>query len=186
MLDDVRRGTWNEARKQARQNETKRGRGRPAKDAPARPDSERAKSVKGARYSLLKNPENLTEKQQSHLEWVVKTDPKLARAYYLKEGPRLVFKLPYVEAVEALDRWVSWARRHRIPEFVKLQKRIVRHRDSILAAIEHGLSNGRVESMNPKIRLMTRIAFGFKSPDALIPLAMLSLDCHKPVLPGRN
>lgn len=88
--------------------------------------------------------------------------------------------------MEALDRWVSWATRCRIPEFVKLQKRIVRHRDSILAAIEHGLSNGRVESMNTKIRLMTRIAFGFNSPDALIALAMLSLGGHKPVLPGRN
>jgi hypothetical protein len=39
--------------------------------------------------------------------------------------------------------------------------------------------------MNTKIRLMTRIAFGFTSPDALIALAMLSLGGHKPVLPGR-
>ena len=39
--------------------------------------------------------------------------------------------------------------------------------------------------MNTKIRLITRIAFGFKSPDALIALAMLSLGGHKPVLPGR-
>jgi transposase len=186
MLDDVRRGVWNDARNKARQNDAKRGRGRPAKDAPARPDSERAKSVRGAKYSLLKNPENLTEKQQEQLAWIVKTDPKLARAYYLKEGLRSVFKLPYGEAVEALDRWVSWARRCRIPEFVKLQKRIVRHRESILAAIEYGLSNGRVESMNTKIRLMTRVAFGFRSPDALIALAMLSLGGHKPVLPGRN
>ena len=40
--------------------------------------------------------------------------------------------------------------------------------------------------MNTKIRLMTRIAFGFKSPDALIALAMLSVGGHKPVLPQRN
>ena len=40
-------------------------------------------------------------------------------------------------------------------------------------------------TMNTKIRLMTRIAFGFTSPDALIALAMLSLGGHKPVLPGR-
>ena len=39
--------------------------------------------------------------------------------------------------------------------------------------------------MNTKIRLLTRIAFGFKSPHALIALAMLSLGGHKPVLPGR-
>jgi transposase len=97
----------------------------------------------------------------------------------------VIFKLPHDQASEALDRWVSWARRCRIPAFVKLQRSIVTHRASILASIEHSLSNGRVESMNTKIRLLTRIAFGFKSPHALIALAMLSLGGHKPVLPGR-
>ena len=185
-LDEVRRAAWNDARKAARTNEARRGRGRPAKDAPARPDSARAAGIKNSRYAPWKNPENLTEKQQVKLAWIVHTDPTLARAYYLKEGLRVIFQLPYDQAVEALDRPVSWARRCRIPAFVKLQRSIVKHRASILAAIEHGLSNGRVESMNTKIRLITRIAFGFKSPDALIALAMLSLGGHKPALPGRN
>jgi transposase len=154
--------------------------------APARPDSARATGIKNSRYALWKNPENLTEKQQTKLAWIVQTDPRLARAYYLKEGLRVIFKLPLAEATEALDKWVGWARRCRIPSFVKLQKSIVKHRTAILASIEHGLSNGRVESMNTKIRLMTRIAFGFTSPDALIALAMLSLGGHKPVLPGRD
>jgi transposase len=56
----------------------------------------------------------------------------------------------------------------------------------ILAAIEHNLSNGLIESTNTKIRLITRMAFGFKSPEALIALALLSLGCHRPVLPGRK
>jgi transposase len=94
--------------------------------------------------------------------------------------------MPYDAAVEALDRWVSWARRCRIPSFVKLAKSIVKHKARILAAIEHDLSNGLIESTNTKIRLITRIAFGFKSPDALIALALLSLGGHRPVLPGRN
>ena len=184
-LDEVRRGAWNTARTAARLGETQRGRGRPVKDAPDRPDSARAAGIKNCRYALWKNPENLTEKQQVKLNWIVQADPRLGRAYYLKEGLRTVFKLPYAEAVEALDKWVGWARRCRIPAFVKLQKSIVKHRASILAAIEHGLSNGRIESVNTKIRLITRIGFGFKSPHALIALAMLSLGGHKPVLPGR-
>ena len=94
--------------------------------------------------------------------------------------------LPLDEATEALDKWISWARRSRIDAFVKLQRSIVAHRDAILASIEHGLSNGRIESMNTKIRLITRIAFGFASPDALIALAMLSLGGHRPALPGRK
>ena len=125
-------------------------------------------------------------RQQAKLAWVAKTDPRLHRAYLLKEGLRLVFQLPYDEAVEALQVWIGWARRCRIPAFVELQRRIVKHQASILAAIEHGLSNGRIESVNTKIRLITRVAFGFRSPEALIALAMLNLGGHRPVLPGRK
>jgi transposase len=40
--------------------------------------------------------------------------------------------------------------------------------------------------MNTRLRLLTRIAFGFRSPDALIALAMLSLGGYCPPLPGRS
>ena len=184
-LDEVRRGAWNDARALARA-EPKRGRGRPPADAPPRPGGERARALKGARYSLWKNPENLSENQRIKLAWIAATDPRLYRAYLLKEGLRLIFTMPYAAAVEALERWISWARRCRIPSFVKLQKSIVKHRARILAAIEHNLSNGLIESTNTKIRLITRMAFGFQSPEALIALALLSLGGHRPALPGRN
>ena len=185
-LDTVRRQTWAEVRKQAKANDAKRPRGRPRSDAPARPDTANATGIKRCRYALLRNPDTLSCKQVIQLDWVVRTHPDLARAYYLKEGLRMIFKLPLDEATEALDKWISWARRSRIDAFVKLQRSIVNHRDAILASIEHGLSNGRIESMNTKIRLITRIAFGFASPDALIALAMLSLGGHRPALPGRK
>lgn len=111
--------------------------------------------------------------------------PELYRAYLLKEGLRTVFKLPPDEATHALDRWIAWARRSRIESFVKLQTRITKHRAEILAAIEHGLSNGRIESVNTKIRLITRMAYGFANPEPLIALAMLNLGGHRPTLPGR-
>ena len=184
-LDEVRRGAWNDARAQARA-EPRRGRGRPRADAPPRPASDRAKGLKGARYSLWKNPDNLTENQQIKLAWIAASDPKLYRAYLLKEGLRVIFAMPHSAAVEALDRWISWARRCQIPSFVKLQKSIVKHKDRILAAIEHNLSNGLIESTNTKIRLITRVAFGFRSPEALIALALLSLGGHRPALPARK
>jgi transposase len=184
-LDEVRRGAWNDARALARK-EPKRGRGRPRADAPPRPSSDRAERLKGARYSLWKNPENLTENQKIKLAWIAATDPRLYRAYLLKEGLRVIFAMPYDAAVEALDRWISWARRCRIPSFVKLQTSIVKHKARILAAIEHGLSNGLIESTNTKVRLITRMAFGFKSSEALIALALLSLGGHRPTLPGRD
>ena len=182
-LDDVRRQAWNAARRRpgGRADRIRWSRGRLRQDAAGQ-----AKALKHARYALWKNPENLTTRQQAKLAWIAKTDPTLHRAYLLKEGLRLVFQLDYQEAGEALEAWIGWARRCRIPTFVDLQRRIVKHQASILAAIEHGLSNGRIESVNTKIRLITRVAFGFKSPDALIALAMLNLGGHRPTLPGRK
>ena len=183
-LDQVRRAAWNQARRQSRA-EPKRSRGRQPKDAPARPWSERATALKMARYALWKNPENLTAHQRERLAWIAKTDPRLHRTYLLKEALRYVFAVKGAEGRQALDRWLSWARRCRIPAFVELAKKITRHRAQIEAALDHDLSNALTESMNTKIRLITRIAFGFRSPQALIALAMLSLGGHRPALPGR-
>ena len=179
-LDAVRRDAWNQARRAGHTRSHGWGGGRSLTVATGP-----ARMLKHARFALWKNPENLTDRQQVKLEWIAKTDPQLYRAYLLKEGLRTIFKLPAADAAEALDRWVAWARRCRIESFVRLQARIVHYRAEILAAIEHGLSNGLIESVNTKIRLITRVAFGFKSPNALIAFAMLNLGGHRPVLPGR-
>ena len=172
-LDEVRRQAWNEARGAVTQRRAGRATGT-------------ARALKHARYALWKNPENLTDRQRDKLAWIAKTDPRLHRGYLLKEGLRHAFTVKGEAGKEALDAWISWARRCRIPAFVRLQRRIVEHREAIDAALEHGLSQGLIESTNTKIRLLTRIAFGFKSPEALIALATLSLGGHRPSLPGRT
>lgn len=172
-LDEVRRQAWNEARGAL----TKR------LAAYAKGD---AQALKRARYALWKNPEHLTHRQRLQLEWIAKTNPRLWRAYLLKEGLRAVFVAKGDAGKEALDSWVSWARRCRIRPFVELQRRIVAHRQAIDAALDSGLSNALVESTNTKIRLITRMAFGFHGPEPLIALAMLCLGGYPPVLPGRG
>ena len=132
-LDEVRRAAWNEARGAVTQRTAPRAKGM-------------ARGLKHARYALWKNPENLTEKQRAKLDWVAKTDPRLHRAYLLKEGLRFAFVLKGQAGKDALDRWISWARRCRIPAFVELQRRIVKHRAAIDAALDHGLSQGLIES----------------------------------------
>ncbi len=144
-----------------------------------------SKSLKKARWALWKNPEDLTTGQQAQLAFIAKAHPILHRAYLLKEGLRMALKQGQ-ETAQALWDWVLWARRSRLEPFVKLQRAIVKHWDAITAAADHGLSNGLVESMNTKIRLITRMAFGFKDANALIALAMLSLGGHRPQLPGRQ
>jgi transposase len=119
-------------------------------------------------------------------DWIAKTDPGLYRAYLLKEGLRVVFVLKDEAGKEALDRCVSWARRCHIQEFVVLQQRIVRHRKTIEATLDHGLSYGLIESTNTKIRVLTRVAFGFSKPEALIALAMLARGGYCQPLAGRT
>ena len=138
-----------------------------------------------SRYALWKNPENLTDHQRAKLDWIAKTDPCLHRAYLLKEGLRTVFVLKGEAGKDALDRWLSWAQRCRIPAFAELRRKIIKHRAAIDAALDHRLSNALTESINTKIRLLTRMAFGFRNPEALIALAMLALGGHPPALPGR-
>lgn len=184
-LDEVRRQVWNQARAIAR-GEPKRPVGRPRLDAPARPGNERSRALKHARYALWKNPEDLTERQADKLAWIATTHPMLYRAYLLKEGLRHVFKVKGQAGKDALDRWLSWAARCRIDAFVELGRKIRKHRATIDAALEHDLSNALIESTNTKIRLITRMAFGFKSTDALIALAMLALGGYRPDLPGRS
>src|SRR6266487_2774439 len=128
-------------------------------------------------------------RDKANLNWIARTHPRLHRAWALKEGLRWVFTLARAGfrrlAIRALDRWLCWARRCRIPAFVDLAARVTTHRQAIEVGIEHRLSNALVESVNTKLRLITRIAFGFHDPHALIGLAMLALGGLCPPLPGR-
>ena len=144
-----------------------------------------AKELKNARFALWKNPGDLTERQACTLAGIAKTNAPLYRAYLLKEQLRQVFQLKGAAGIALLDAWLKWAWRCRLPAFVKLARSIREHRAGINAALTHGLSNARVESVNTKLRLLTRIAFGFRSPDALVALAMLDLGGLCPPLPGR-
>ena len=165
-LDQVRREVWNAARR-AGQTQLARG-------------------LKGLRYALWKNPLDLTRRQDAKLSNIARTNKPLYRAYLLKEQLREVFQLPYAAAAKLLEHWIQWARRCRLAPFVKLARSITSHRGAILDAIKHGLSNARVESVNTRIRLLTRIAFGFHSAEPLIAMVMLALGGLCPPLPGRS
>ncbi len=162
-LDEVRREVWNEARHAG--------------------NLQLARELKGARFAVWKNPENLTDRQAAKLATIQHTNARLYRAYLLKEQLRQIYQLPPPAAGRLLDHWLAWARRCRLPPFVKLARTINEQRDGILAAIRHGLSNARIEQINTQIRLITRRAFGFHSPGPLIALAMLKLADLCPPLP---
>jgi transposase len=140
------------------------------------PDKRIAKAFKGARWALLKNPGNLTDAQAETLREMKRSGGILWRAYQLKEALREVFAgdLDPATVGNLLDRWCSRAQRSRIPEFVKAGRTIRKHRNGIDAAINRGLSNGRHEGLNNKVRLIIRRAYGFHTPEAALAAVMLT------------
>jgi transposase len=177
----VRADAWRAAREDGatRKNGVEAGRQR-------RDSTGVARELRDARYALWKNPEDLTERQQQRLEWIAETHPSLWEAYRLKEGLRLLFKMRGPAGLDALQAWLAWASSSNLEQFRHLAVRIAAIRTPIEATLIHGLTNALVESVNTKIRLLTRIAFGFHSPQPLIALAMLSQGPHRPQLPARH
>lgn len=165
-LDKVRRQVWNTAR--------------------AAGMYQFARALKDSRYALWKNPQDLTERQQAKLSIIQATNKPLYRAYLLKEQLRAVFAPGGPERIGILDAWLAWASRSRLTPFVELARTIRARRAEIANTLAHGLSNGRIESMNQKIRLIIRRAYGFRSVPALTAMIRLCLAGYARSLPGRS
>ena len=133
------------------------------------------KWIKGTRYSLLKDTAKQTPKQLLKLAEVVLSNKPLYRAFLLYGELRYIYRLPKEEAPQRLDAWLAWASRSRLKPFVKLARTIRKHKQGVLAAIELNMSNGRLEALNSKVRLLSHRAYGFHSASALI--AMIYLCC---------
>ena len=164
-LDRLRRTLWNQAREKGAKVE--------------------AAAVKGDRYVVCKNPENLTGGQKARLSAIERFNRPLYRGYLLKETMRQAIREKGHEGVATLARWLAWARRCRLPPFTKLAKTIGRHREGIEAALQTGLANAGSEATNNGVRLLTRLAYGFHSPAALIALIKLKFGGVRIPLPFR-
>jgi transposase len=104
----------------------------------------------------------------------------------MKEQLREAIRVKGVLSLTMLEAWLAWTQRSRIPAFVELGRKIRKNLPGIEAAMLNKLSNAIVESTNTKLRVLTRMAYGFASPDALIALALLDRGGYCPPLPGRG
>ena len=152
-VDQVRRDEWN---------------------AHDRSHTKTGKWIKGTRWSLLKSPDKQSIPQLALLGEVAQANKPMFRAFLLKEELRLLYALEDPALAPAhLDAWLAWASRSRLQPFIRLARTIRRHRAGILAAIRLGLSNGRLEGLNSRIRLISHRSFGFHSAAPLIALVYL-------------
>jgi transposase len=171
-IDEARRWAWNRTRRTDPPLPKRRGR-RP-KGSPPPPNKPRW--VKHTRWALLKDPAALNDSQLDVLDRLRRERSVLYRCWQLKEALRDLYRLARPQdAALHLDRWLAWACRCRSPAFVKLSRTMRANRDRILAAVELGLSNSKLEGLNSKIRLINHRGYGHHSATALI--SMIYLCC---------
>ena len=151
-------------------------------------DAKTAKALKGSRYCLLKHPKRLKPGEKRRLAAVRRANRALDRAYELKEYLATILEQATPDDAEAwLDEWLAWAARSRLAPFVKLARTVRKHAVGILAYLDTRMTNGPVEGINNKLRVIAPRAYGFHSHGALI--SMLFLCCGgielAPPLPTR-
>lgn len=143
-------------------------------------------SDRHAMWAVRKNPADLSCEQRTSLAAIADTNQALYRAYLLKEQLREVFRVKGQHGRQLLAGWLSWASHSRIPEMATLARTIRRYRDLICNTLDHNVSNARSEATNTHLRALTKRAYGYHSPEALIGMAMLTRGGLCPALPGRK
>ena len=124
--------------------------------------------LKGLRWILLKNPENLDQDkdEKERLEKALQVNKPLVVAYYLKEDLRQFYKQQNKEMASAhLQAWIAKARASGVTILKKFAKTIAAHRTGILAYYDYSISTGPLEGTNNKIKTMQRQSYGFRDKE---------------------
>jgi transposase len=123
---------------------------------------------RATRYALRAGAEKLTPAQLEVVGSLRRGRYRLWRPWDLKEGLRDLYRRVEPAAARAyLRRWLRSASSSRIPQFVLLARTVRHNFEGILAAVEHGLSNSRLEGINAGIRLVQRRGYGYRSVGSL-------------------
>ncbi|HEV7710158.1 MAG TPA: ISL3 family transposase [Asanoa sp.] len=143
---------------------------------PAGPGMPARRDWRRTRFAVRAGREHLNEHHRQILGLLRRHRYKLWRTWELKEQLRDLYRSTDPAHARAyLKRWCISAKRSRIPAYANLVRRIEKHFDAIIAAVELGLSNSRLEGINAKIRLVQRRGYGFRNLDALTAAIYLCL-----------
>lgn len=126
------------------------------------------KLLKGTRWLLLKNPENLDAERNEleRLQEALRINVPLATAYYLKEDLRQIWSQPdKATAGRVLRDWMARARASGVRMLIQFADTIEEHEKGILAYYDYRISTGPLEGTNTKIQTMKRQAYGFRDQE---------------------
>jgi transposase len=124
--------------------------------------------LKGTRWLLLKNPENLDAKKDEKrpLEEALALNKPLATAYYMKDDLRRFWEQPGKRfATTFLDGWIRRAEASGIKMLQQMGRTLAAHRSGLLAYYDAMITSGPMEGTNNKIKTMKRQAYGFRDQE---------------------
>lgn len=142
--------------------------------------------LKGTRWLLLKNPENLDPERNEleRLEEALRLNRPLAIAYYLKEDLRQIWSQENKRtARRVLKDWLRRARASGIRMLIQFAATLEEHQRGILAYYDYPISTGPLEGVNNKIQLLKRQAYGYRDME-FFKLKILGLHETKRALVG--
>lgn len=140
--------------------------------------------LKRTRYLWLKNPGNLTPKQQEHLKTLSKENLRTMKAYQMKLTFQDIYRgKPDVRVAQAaIKKWLSWAVRSRLEPIKGFARMLKSHMNGVLRYFKSGLTAGASEGINSRIQYIKRRARGYKNIRNFI--AMIYLDCSTLGIPA--
>lgn len=140
--------------------------------------------IKGTRFLLLRNPENLKAEQIPRLDEALHLNEPLLLGWYLKEELRELWSQPSRQQMAAFMKdWGAKASQTGIGQLIKMAKTLQTHASGILAYAQHPITTGRLEGINNKIKTLTKRSYGFHDENFFI-LKLLSLHHSKYKLLG--
>ena len=142
--------------------------------------------LKGTRWLLLKNPENIDHRRDEgkRLQEALALNAPLAKAYYMKDELRQLWAMPGKgDAEQFLLGWMRRAEASGIRLLKSFAHTLAAHRAGILAWYDDPISTGPLEGTNNKIKTMKRQAYGFRDTE-FFKLKIMALHQTKYALVG--
>ena len=119
--------------------------------------------LKNSRYALLKNPENLTQKQKVVFDKIQEGNYQVSKAWQVKENFKSLFRSKDYLAEPLLDCWINDSKSRQIKEVDKVVDMFKSHYSGVLSALTNNISNAMAERLNGKIQQLKTSARGYRT-----------------------
>ncbi len=119
--------------------------------------------LKNSRYALLKNPENLTERQRIHFEAIADANYEVSKAWQVRENFKALFSKGKLWATLSFLQWANDATKRKIKEVNKVVEMFKKHQSGVVNALLINLTNAMAERLNGKIQELKTVGRGYRT-----------------------